>query len=90
MSYARWGWGSDVYVFFSTDNCLECCACNLIPEDVLLGPTATSTFRAFSTGDMVKHLWEHQNNGDEVPEDTFDYLWLDNEENFGNNKALLK
>ena len=76
MSYARWGWGSDVYVFFSTDDCLECCACNLIPENVF-------TFRAYSTGDMVKHLWEHQNNGDVVPEEVFDLLWLDNEENFG-------
>jgi hypothetical protein len=32
---------------------------------------------------MVKHLWEHQNSGDEVPEDTFDRLWLDDAENFG-------
>jgi hypothetical protein len=36
---------------------------------------------------MVKHLWEHQNNGDEVPEDVFDDLWLDNEENFGGNNV---
>jgi hypothetical protein len=75
MSYARWGWGSDVYVFF-TGKFIECCACGVVPEEVF-------SFRAHSTGDMVKHLWEHQNNGDEVPEDTFDRLWLDDAENFG-------
>lgn len=75
MSYARWGWGSDVYVFFTGD-WIECCGCDMVSEEI-------STFQAYSTGDMVKHLWEHENKGDIVPPDIYDLLWLDNEENFG-------
>jgi hypothetical protein len=74
MSYCRFI-EADVYVFFNGKH-LECCACIIVPEEEF-------SFRASSTGDMVKHLWQHQNKGDYVPEHVFDYLWLDNEENFG-------
>ena len=74
MSYCRFV-EADVYVFFNGKQ-LECCACSIVPEEVF-------SFRGHSTGEMVKHLWQHQNKGDHVPEYVFDGLWLDNEENFG-------
>jgi hypothetical protein len=75
MSYARFGWDGDVYVFMNVSGWLECCACWLMDENEF-------SFRAYSTGDMVKHLWEHENNGHEVRSDIYDDLWLDDEENF--------
>lgn len=78
MSYARFGWDGDVYVFMNVSGWLECCACWLRDPDEF-------SFQAYSTGDMVKHLWEHQNAGHLVDEEVFDRLWLDNEENFGKN-----
>lgn len=73
MSYCRFLEG-DVYVYLSVGGYLECCACSLMEEEVF-------SFTAKNTGDMVKHLWEHQNKGHYVPEHTFDDLWLDHEEN---------
>jgi hypothetical protein len=78
MSYCRFI-EADAYVFFNGKS-LECCACILRDENEF-------SFRAYSTGDMVKHLWRHQNNGDYIPEYVFDNLWLDNEENFGGNNV---
>jgi hypothetical protein len=80
MSYARFGWDGDVYVFMTTDH-LECCACSIVDENEF-------SFRAYSTGDMVKHLWEHQRRGDQVSEDTFMGLWLDDAENFPNKTII--
>lgn len=78
MSYARFGWdGSDVYVFMHVFGHLECCAC------VLSENPDYFSFKANSTQEMIDHLKEHQDAKHVVPRDVYDWLWEDDEENFG-------
>jgi hypothetical protein len=82
MSYARFGWdGSDVYVFMSVGEFLECCACILAHED-------WESFQAGDTQTMIDHLNKHKNSGHNVPRDIYDHLWEDDEENFGKRKTI--
>ena len=75
MSYARFGWdGSDVYIFLDVGGFINCCGCQF-------GNDGFGSYHAYSTEDMITHLWKHQNDGDHVPEDVFDNLWLDHEDN---------
>ena len=75
MSYARFGWdGSDVYIYLDVGGYIACCGC---PE----AGSWSASYKAYSTEDMILHLWKHQNSGDHVPEDVFDNLWLDHEDN---------
>lgn len=86
MSYARFGWeGSDVYVYETSDDMIECCGCRLIetrlcPECVAgdcanpycFGFEFTEPFPRLPTAAaMIGHLREHQSAGDHVPEATF-------------------
>jgi hypothetical protein len=81
VSYARFGWdGSDVYVFKSVGNAqhpggwLECCSCSFA--------ALTSTYQAFRTADMVRHLRQHMAAGQHVPADVIPELEADDAENF--------
>ena len=76
MSYARFGWDGDVYVFMSVGGWLECCACILAHED-------WESFQAGDTKTMVDHLKKHEAAGHQVRRDIYDALWEDDKENFG-------
>ena len=65
MSYARFGWGSDVYVFASTGGWVECCACPLHPQ-------AWGSYELHGADEVVAHLQEHVAAGHEVPADLLD------------------
>lgn len=70
MSYARFGYDSDVYVFLSSD-ALECCACLL----------RSGRFAARSTAEMTEHLDAHRARGHSVPASTYAALEADRAEN---------
>lgn len=76
MSYARFGWGgSNVYVFLTEregQSCLTCCGCCLGDD-----PCFTST------QEMIDHLLDHTAAGDVVPEDIYQALRDDDDDNFG-------
>lgn len=75
MSYARRGVdGSDVYVFFSSDYKLECCACQL-PS------TPSRSFTTSTTADMLAHLADHLIVGHVVLDDTLEDIAADAGEN---------
>lgn len=86
MSYARFGWeGSDVYVFETFDDTIECCGCRLIetrlcpdcaagdcPNPYCCGFDYTEPFpRLPNAAAMIDHLRDHQAAGDHVPDATF-------------------
>ena len=71
MSYARFGYDSDVYVFLSVSGHLECCACRL----------ASTTQIFASTDAMLAHLSAHADLGDRVPADTISDLKHDRDSN---------
>lgn len=96
MSYARFGMGSDVYVFLNGDGKLECCGCLLqavewVDTDTdidLLGgylvPVGEIIENSFdSTFDMIRHLHLHVLAGHTVPDGLYLKLVVDDEENFG-------
>lgn len=61
MSFARFSAESDVYVFHSVGDFLDCCGCQL------------GTGGAFySVADLIAHLREHVAAGHMVPEHLFD------------------
>jgi len=75
MSYARF-LNSDVYVFVATDGygrpCLDCCGCR----------RHSGGYVAYSTGDMIDHLRQHEQDGDEVPAGIYGELRADDPVNF--------
>lgn len=74
MSYARFGWDdSDVYVFLCCFGYLECCACRIVG--------GWKSFEALTTEKMLAHLEAHRALGHCVPEETFEELRTDAEEN---------
>lgn len=77
MSYARFGYNSDVYVFMHVGNWLECCMCILSHEE------NSESFSANDTQTMIDHLKKHEVNGHCVPPKIYSYLLEDNEKNFG-------
>ena len=76
MSYCRFLEG-DVYIFFSGERELECCACALDPLQEPWG-----FFKAKSTQEMVDHLEEHKKVGHFIPWGVVEHLWDDDKENF--------
>lgn len=64
MSFSRFGWDSDVYVFEHVGGFIQCCGCN-IPvndhQDELFGMYDAKTPR-----EMLAHLDEHEAIGDNV------------------------
>jgi hypothetical protein len=75
MSYARFGDGSDVYVFMASDGQLECCECSLQQQPY-------GRFRATSTDEMVMHLQAHMAAGEHVPDVVIPALRADDAEDF--------
>lgn len=57
MSYARWGEGSDVYVYAHVDGFVECCGCALEGDSVSL----------HSPAEVVDHMRDHFKAGHDVP-----------------------
>lgn len=72
MSYVRFGGGSDVYVYLSVGDFLDCCGCTL----------QGTSFHAGSTQIMVDHLKEHIAAGHQVPDYVIPSLIEDDEINF--------
>jgi hypothetical protein len=70
MSYARFGWGSDVYVYMDVSGHLSCCGCSL-----------SDVWAYDSTDSLIDHLAEHRAAGHEVP-DIEGELRDDEEDNF--------
>ena len=91
MSYARFGWdGSDVYIFATRDrdgiDCIECCSCSLRKVDEpytdMFGHEFSyffASFFAYTPQDMIDHLNEHAEQGDIVPDETFERIREDYE-----------
>ncbi|MFD4474624.1 hypothetical protein ACFWPU_00705 [Streptomyces sp. NPDC058471] len=78
MSYARFGeGGSDVYVYMHVWRHLECCWCRLVADE-----RPFASFKARSTQEMVDHLQEHVDAGDDVPSHVIPELLADDAENF--------
>lgn len=84
MSYARFGDGSDVYVFV-TFEAIECCFCRLQlriwvdePDDFLGGyfkDTGEKVQTEFTSNlGMIQHLEKHVAEGHVVPEEAFERL----------------
>jgi len=85
MSYARFGKGSDVYVFTSS-HAMECCGC-LLQRAVwvddpgykffggYLKPVGRKVRTTFKSNEaMINHLLRHRRAGHLVPEHAFDRL----------------
>lgn len=72
MSYARFGDGSDVYIFLSGDG-LECSGC-------VLNFFGNWTYP--STQSMVDHLVQHEEAGYQIPATIIGELWQDDQDNF--------
>ena len=66
MSYCRFGEGSDVYLFYSTDDEYECCGCLLKSKE---GDPFGDSFNCVTASEMLAHLVEHREKGHEVPEE---------------------
>lgn len=92
ISCAQFG-KSDVYVFFSTDNRLECCGCILGDRESSddsdtfsggglhpVGKVVPAEFT--STWKMVEHLRLHRDAGHLVPSGLEADLWRDDAQNF--------
>lgn len=68
MSYCRFSDTSDVYVFYSVGNFLDCCGCQLP------GNEDSRSFEARRFSDMIAHLEEHIAAGQMVPDGVIDNL----------------
>ena len=68
MSYCRFGFDSDVYVFES-DRGYECCGCILKGESWLDGWNSVRTL-----GEMIEHLMLHKTKGHMVPDDVIETM----------------
>lgn len=64
MSYARWGAGSDVYVFAHYLGWVECCGCSLSYSDV---HEEFDSIHLHSREEVVEHMAEHQQAGHNIP-----------------------
>lgn len=62
MSYVRFGFDSDVYVFESNEG-YECCGCILKRDSWLDGQTVVDTLQ-----EMIEHLLIHKQAGHMVPD----------------------
>lgn len=96
MSYARFvtpaiqrhrediGFGvpqlSDVYVFMSYLNYLECCGCSFADRDSF--DSYVDESQHYSTQSMIDHLKRHREAGHHVPDGIEEALWDDDKENF--------
>jgi hypothetical protein len=76
MSYSRF-LNYDVYVFMHVGGFLECCVCTLADHQ------EEDSFYAGNTQTMIDHLKKHEAAGHLIPQDIYDNLWEDDEENFG-------
>ena len=72
MAYARWGAGSDVYVFAHYLGWVECCGCR---------ENDFQSVSLHSRAEVVEHMAEHQGAGDVVPTRLLDPYTYD-ESNF--------
>jgi hypothetical protein len=69
MSYCRFGWdGSDVYVFFNSENKFECCGC------LLKNNNERGYFVCKTEKQMINHLLKHRKKGHSVPQEAIDRL----------------
>lgn len=89
MSYCRFSEDSDVYMFLSVHNVIECCMCSLnaIPsfsnESCKCGGEGCyKEFKKYS--DAIKHLNKHIDNGDRVPNRVFEILEKEKKMYFNN------
>ena len=76
MSYARFGAGSDVYVFFNANGYLECCGCLLDDNDDY------PHHKSHSTPDMIHHLEKHEKTNHSIPTGIYSALKRDDADNF--------
>lgn len=60
MSYARFGYDSDVYVFGLSDGGFECCGCRL-------SEATLASQRFDDRQDLLLHLQDHKAAGHKVP-----------------------
>ena len=72
MAYARWSDGSDVYVFAMAGGGFTCMECLLDEEG--------KDFETKTRRLLVWHLEEHRVKGHSVPQEAFDRLWREIEE----------
>lgn len=70
VSYARFTYDSDVYVFYSVDHMYECCGCCL----------RSTSFCCGTAKEMIEHLEQHRVVGHKVPEYALERLRQDVEE----------
>lgn len=76
MSYARFGWDDPaVYIYLSVGGWIECCMCFLDDHQ------DEGSFHAEDTQTMIDHLKKHEMSGHTVPQDVYERLWEDHEEN---------
>lgn len=85
MSFARWGDGSDVYVYADVSGGVVCCGCNMaisivqvaytdyfgIKHEVGESEWFGPTLFFHSVESLVEHLQEHRDAGQLVPNDLF-------------------
>ncbi len=75
MSYARFGWNSDVYVIATTcddQETIQCVGCKLIaPENMLLYNPVTDPWFTTASG-VLWHMDEHKAAGQQVPDHVYE------------------
>ena len=78
MAYARMGNDSSVYIYMDVRGHLHCCFCDIFQE----------CFMAYSTDEMVEHVQQHIERGDDVPDYLIPDLWEDDRENFPEDRCI--
>ena len=78
MSYCRWMSG-DLYMFWNVSGTIECMACPMKSNE---GMWESASFDTFT--DAIKHLQEHERNGDDFPSYAVDGL-MDDLQKYGDN-----
>jgi hypothetical protein len=81
MAYARWSNESSLYVYMSKDG-LVCAACLLMPFVEGAKIRVNQSFIAHNTMEMIDHIGQHMDDGEQVPDDLIPALLADDEENF--------